>query len=113
MVSENTHVTFDPEDWARNLYVAPDAPMDEDAFQRWRNNFFAVWAVCPTGACRRNKRCSGDAKACHDRFWPHVPEKMKFEFYGYIKAANAGLSLEEAMRKVKADWERREALARG
>ena len=37
---------------------------------------------------------------------------MKFEFRGYIKAANDGLSVEEAMRKVQADWERMEALAR-
>ena len=37
---------------------------------------------------------------------------MKFEFRGYMKAADDGLSVEEAMRKVKADWARMEALAR-
>jgi len=105
-------VTIDPEAWARNLRIAADAPMDDDALERWLNNYFAFWAICPTGVCKRNKRCAGDATACHDRFWPHVPERMKFEFRGYMKAANEGLSAEEAMRKVRADWERMEALAR-
>ena len=105
-------VTIDPEAWARNLRIAADAPPDDDAPQRCINNYFAFWAICPTGVCKRNKRCAGDSQACHDRIWPHVPERMKFEFRGYIKAADDGLSGEEAVRKVKADWERMEALAR-
>lgn len=105
-------VTIDPEAWARNLRVDSSTPPDDETLARWLNNYFAFWAICATGVCKRNKRCAGDPKACHDRFWPHVPERMKFEFRGYIKAADDGLSVEEATRKVQADWERMEALAR-
>jgi hypothetical protein len=105
-------VTIDIEAWRRNLRRARDAPMDDDALERWLNNYFAFWVICERGACKRNKRCAGDATACHDHFWPHVPERMKFEFRGYIKAADDGLSVEEAKRKVQADWERMEKLAR-
>ncbi|MGB9366237.1 MAG: hypothetical protein WCE79_09520, partial [Xanthobacteraceae bacterium] len=75
-------------------------------------NYFRFWLVCADKACFRNKSCSGDAMACHDRFWPLVPEKLKFEFRGLIVALNDGLSAEDAVRKVKADWERMEALVR-
>jgi hypothetical protein len=105
-------VVIDPEAWARNLRIKADAPQDDDALYRFINNYFAFWAICPTGVCKRNKRCAGDSQACHDRCWPHVPERLKFELRGYIKAAHDGLSADEALRKVKADWERMEALAR-
>ena len=75
-------------------------------------NLFRFWLACPDKVCARNKSCSGDAHACHDRFWPLVPERLKFEYRGMIVALNDGLSREEAVRKVQADWERMEALAR-
>jgi hypothetical protein len=75
-------------------------------------NHFHFWLACPDKACQRNKSCSGDAKACHERFWPLVPERLKFEFRGMLLALNNGLSLKEAGRNVKADWARMEALAR-
>jgi len=105
-----TEVTLDPEDWARNLRRAdPDAPMDEDTFKRWRNNFFAFWAVCTAPACKRTKRCAGDPTACHDRLWPHVPERMKFEFHTTLKAINDGLPLEAVMQKVEEELARFDA----
>ena len=102
-----TEVTLDPEDWAGNLRgVTPDTPMDEDTGWRWHNNFFAVWAVCERNACRRAKRCAGDPKPCHDRFWPHVPERMKFEFRATLKAINDGLPLEAVTRRVEEEMAR-------
>jgi hypothetical protein len=76
------------------------------------NNYFAVWAICQTKACTRTKRCSGDAKACHDRFWPHVPERIKFEFHATLKAAADGLSLEQVQRKVQEELARFDEIAR-
>jgi hypothetical protein len=96
-------VTIDLEAWRRNLRAAPDPTQDKDADTRWLNNYFAFWAVCEAGACKRGKRCAGKPKACFERFWPAVPERMKFEFRGYLKAFSDGLSLEQARRKVKAD----------
>jgi len=91
----------------------------QKAFERRRTNdvrticnYFRFWLACTGRACFRNKSCSGDAHACHDRFWPLVPERLKFEFRGLLQALNDGLSAEEATRKVQADWERMEALAR-
>ena len=75
-------------------------------------NYFRFWLACTEKICFRNKSCSGDARVCHDRFWPLVPERLKFEFRGLILALNEGLSGEDAARKVQADWERMEALAR-
>src|SRR3954452_20437735 len=83
--------------------------MDEDAFRRWRNNYFAFWAVCETRACRRAKRCAGDPKSCHDRIWPQMPERMKFDFRVTLKAINEGLSLDEVRRKVKEELARFDA----
>jgi hypothetical protein len=69
-------------------------------------NLFRFWLVCPNKICRRNKSCRGsDVHACFDRFWPHVPERLKFEFRGMIVAMSDGLSYEEAVRKVRADAE--------
>jgi hypothetical protein len=90
------------------------------AFERRRRNglrricnHFRFWLACPNKVCARNESCSGDdALACFDRFWPLVPERLKFEFRGLILALNDGLTADEAMRKVKADWERMEGLAR-
>src|SRR3954447_13507928 len=105
-----TEVTINKEAWARNLRrVDRDAPMDEDAFRRWRNNYFAFWVVCDTRACRRAKRCAGDPKSCHDRIWPHMPERMKFEFRVTLKAITEGLSLDEVRRKVKEELARFDA----
>src|SRR5436305_8295310 len=105
-----TEVTIDKEAWARNLRrVDRDAPMDEGAFSRWRNNYFAFWVVCETRACRRAKRCAGDPKSCHDRIWPHMPDRMKFEFRVTLKAINEGLSLDEVRRKVKEELARFDA----
>lgn len=105
-------VTIDPEAWARNLRVAPDATPDDDAGTRWLNNYFAVWVICETAACKRAKRCADDAAACRDRFWPHVPERMKFEFRAMLKAIDEGLSLDGVMRKVKEELARFDEITR-
>jgi hypothetical protein len=83
------------------------------AFERRRTNDLRVtcnglrfWLFCPHKSCRRNESCSGDANACNDRFWPHVPERHKFFYRGMIVAMSGGLSYEEAVRKVRADAER-------
>jgi hypothetical protein len=67
---------------------------------------FRFWQFCPAKICRRNESCSGDAQACHYRFWPHVPERHKFFYRGMILAMHDGLSYEEAARKVQADAQR-------
>jgi len=105
------HVTIDPEAWARNLRVARDAPLEKDADTRWLNNYFAFWVICQSRACERAKRCAGDAQACFDRMWPHVPERMKVAFRVTLKAVDAGGSLEEVKRKIREKLARFDAMA--
>ena len=97
---------IDVEAWKRNLRVAADAPVDDDACTRWFNNYFAFWHVCETGACKRGKRCAGDADACRDRFMPLVPQRMKFEVQATLKARTEGLSPDAVMRKVREELAR-------
>jgi hypothetical protein len=105
-------VTIDPEAWARNLRAPRDA-RDKDATTRRMNNYLAFWAICPSRACGRAKRCAGDAHACFDRMWPHVPERMKVEFRVTLKAVNAGGSLEEVKRKIREELARFDEMAAG
>ena len=95
---------IDVEAWKRNLRAAPLD--DDDACTRWFNNYFAFWHVCETGACRRNKRCAGDPKACSDRFMPLVPQRMKFELQATLKAINDKLPLDSVRRKAKEEMAR-------
>ena len=43
-------------------FRAPRPPMDDDALERWLNNYFAFWVICERGACKRNKRCAGEPR---------------------------------------------------
>jgi hypothetical protein len=97
-------VTIDVESWKRNLRDAD--PTDDDACTRWFNNYFAFWVICETKICKRAKRCAGDAEACHDRMWPHVPERMKFELRATLEAKKSGLSAEEVRCRVKEELTR-------
>jgi len=36
-----------------------------------------LWRVCPSGACRRHKGCSGDHRACLRRGWPLMPAELQ------------------------------------
>lgn len=103
-------VTIDVEAWKRNLRDAP--PVDDAACTRWFNNYFAFWLVCQTKACKRTKRCAGNADACRDRWMPHVPERIKFEFRATLTAVNDGLPLEAVVRKVKEELARFDEITR-
>jgi hypothetical protein len=95
---------IDIEIWKRNLR---DTQLTDDAAcTRWFNNYFAFWLVCETKACKRTKRCAGDADACRDRFMPLVPERMKFELGVMLKAVNDKLPLETVMRRVEEEMAR-------
>ena len=100
---------IDVEAWKRNLRAAP---MDDDASMRWFNNYFAFWFVCETGACKRGKRCAGDADACRDRFMPLVPQRMKVELQAALKAKSDGLSPDAVMRKVREELARFDDITR-
>jgi hypothetical protein len=106
-------VTIDPEAWARNLRAPPDAAPGRRADMRRLNNYLAFWVICPSPACRRTKRCAGDAQACFDRMWPQVPERMKVEFRVSLKAVHADGSLEEVKRKIREELARFDAMAAG
>jgi hypothetical protein len=106
-------VTIDPEAWARNLRAPPDATHDGRADMRRINNYLAFWAICPQGACRRAKRCAGDAQACFDFIFPQLPERMKAQFRAELKAAHAGGTPEEVKRKIREELARFDEMAAG
>ncbi|MEJ0074331.1 MAG: hypothetical protein WDO17_02595 [Alphaproteobacteria bacterium] len=95
---------IDVEAWKRNLRAAPLD--DDDACTRWFNNYFAFWHVCERRACKRTKRCAGDAAACSARMMPLVPPRMKFELQATLKATNDRLPREAAMQQVKEEMAR-------
>jgi hypothetical protein len=113
MSARNKEVMIDPEAWARNLRRTDrDAPMDDDALKRWLNDYFAFWVICQTKACKRGKRCAGDPKSCRDRMWPHVPERIKFEFRATLKAIDDRLPLEAVMQRVREELARFDEITR-
>lgn len=59
------------------------------------NTFLSFWAHCGNRACRRTRGCAGDATACFDRFWPHVPGEIKIRLRTAIGGKAAGLSADE------------------
>jgi len=101
---------IDVEAWKRNLR---DADVNDDnACTRWFNNYFAFWHVCETKACKRTKRCAGDADACRDRCMPLVPQRMRFELQATLKAIDDKLPLEGVVQRVKEDMARFDETAR-
>lgn len=89
--------------------TSAQAPIDSEAalehafYERarlddWRevNTHFQFWRTCPTRACRRHRRCSGDPARCHAIFWPVVPEPMKVWWAELQKARHAGHSARRA-----------------
>jgi hypothetical protein len=110
MSAARKEVEIDVEAWKRNLRAAPLD--DDDACTRWFNNYFAFWHVCETGACKRGKRCAGDADACRDRFMPLVPQRMKVELQAALKARSDRLSPDAAMRKVREELARFDEITR-
>ena len=95
---------IDVESWKRNLRDVD--PTDDEACTRWFNNYFAFWFVCETKACKRTKRCAGDADACRDRMMPLVPQRMKFELQATLRAMNDKLPREGVMQRVKEEMAR-------
>ena len=103
--------------WPKARRQAAHAKWSE-AFERRRTNalrgmcnLFGFWRACPGKVCGRNTSCSGDARACFDRFWPLVPERVKVEFRVTLKAAHAGGSPEEVKRKIREELARFDEIA--
>ena len=56
--------------------------------------------------CLRAHACVVDSRACFDRLWPIVPEKMKVGIRATVKAAEARLSPAETAAAIKRDLAR-------
>ena len=57
---------------------------------------------CTDQRCKRARKCVGDAGACFDRFWPHVPEDLKNEIRQTIIFVNDGMPLRQAAIEARA-----------
>jgi hypothetical protein len=68
----------------------------ESSVLRKTANLFGVYRVCGNAHCLRARDCRGDANACFDRFWPHVPEDDKIWLRVAVTAASNGSSPAEA-----------------
>jgi hypothetical protein len=49
------------------------------------------WHLCADRRCGRARQCAGNAEACFNRFWPHVPEDLKNEIRQTIRLANEAM----------------------
>jgi hypothetical protein len=72
---------LDPVEYARRLAL-------EKALQQRRYcDAFALWRSCPSKACRRQRRCGGDAAGCLRRALDRVPHPEQWRARQDILAA--------------------------
>jgi hypothetical protein len=71
---------------------------------------FLFWTVCSNKRCRRTKSCTGDAHACFDQWWPHVPDELRIWYRGALAAQSAGMTREDAAKEGYAELARWRAL---
>ena len=63
------------------------------ALARGYCNSFKFWRTCPVKRCRKQRQCSGDAKACLTRRQKEVPREVQWQARQQILSstpANAG-----------------------
>jgi hypothetical protein len=70
-------------------------------YTRWKCTWLKFWQTCRNKACRRHKRCSGDARACWQEQWPSFPPILKEQLKLAIKFMNEGLPQAEAFSTAK------------
>jgi hypothetical protein len=66
--------------------------------RRFIADLFTFWFACPNGGCRRRRACAGDPYTCFKRYWWLVPEAHKINFWTFIRARVAGMSVQQASR---------------
>ena len=64
------------------------------------------WKACGRKKCLRARACVVDSRACFDRLWPIVPEKMKVIIRSTVKAAEARLSPAETAAAIERELAR-------
>ena len=75
-----------------------DRLLQRDEDQRI-NTFFGFPRCCPSKACRRHRRCSGeDAMVCRRIFWPVVPEELKVWFRSLVESRRTNRTFRQADR---------------
>ena len=108
----------DYEAFHKHKKALPDAEANaiEDRFEaafktvhelqrRFVNNVFQFWIVCQYPACKRKESCAGDPYACHQRWWPWVPERNKAYYRAYVQARADGTH-EQAHQHAEAEVKR-------
>lgn len=76
-------------------------------------DYFSFHAVCKNRTCRRAKRCEGGAlPPCFTAFWPHIEEREKMRFRGFIKALANRASVKDAIAAGDAEAARSDAIER-
>lgn len=73
--------------------------------RRFVNNVFQFSIVCQYPACKRKESCAGDPYACHQRWWPWVPERNKAYYRAYVQARADGTH-EQAHQHAEAEVKR-------
>ena len=80
--------------------------------RRHMASHFKIWQVCSNNACRRARRCSGDADACWRRWWQNAPEETRIILREGIRAQAEGATRIESIRIARqklAEWREQEA----
>ena len=65
------------------------------------------WKFCGDRQCLRARGCAGNVEGCFARFWPHVPEPLKFTIRSFIKASGPGRTRQQIDAQMQSDWQRR------
>jgi hypothetical protein len=72
---------------------------EKAALRRHYCNVFKFWRRCPLRACRKVRRCGGDAQLCLKRRVPEIPRDLQWEVRRQILAvtsADAGAAVRTA-----------------
>jgi len=69
----------------------------DDGFRRI-NSALQYFTVCSSRACKRAKACVGKPVECHERWWPHVPEDLKWHLRALMQARRDGVPRQDRVR---------------
>ncbi|HWV41432.1 hypothetical protein [Pseudorhodoplanes sp.] len=83
--------------------IVPPTPLTEARYRdgshaspHWIAELYCLWRMCPRTACRRARRCRGDACACQTGLALVPPEALDF-IAAYEQAREEALSYDEML----------------
>jgi hypothetical protein len=81
--------------------ATPMQPAARSADLRAWADFLCIWRFCDRTACRRSRRCRGQACACFPRYSPLLPDSVKTWLKLLGDAQAQRLTYEQALARIE------------